>query len=173
MAFKVKIIGLHEACFITLVHKECERLENVLKQKECITLALEKEQSSSCISLYIFITGASLTMQDTADRVTLPWYTVCFIKLTRSPLLSYPALISERCVQLKGRSEWVKFAPMITLSMYVHDYISCDRIQQPLVHSYWTKWNRTSSDSEHNIKSNIFNPILITEKAKSMETYFS
>jgi len=67
MAFKVKIIGLHQACFITLVHKECERLENEPKQKECITLAFEKEQSSSCVSLCIFITGASLTVHDIAD----------------------------------------------------------------------------------------------------------
>lgn len=67
MAFKVKIIGLHQACFITLVHKECERLENEPKQKECITLPFEKEQSSSCVSLCIFITGASLTVHDIAD----------------------------------------------------------------------------------------------------------
>jgi len=67
MAFKVKIIGLHQGCFITLVHKECERLENEPKQKECITLAFEKEQSSSCVSLCIFITGASLTVHDIAD----------------------------------------------------------------------------------------------------------
>lgn len=67
MAFKVKIIGLHQACFITLVHKECERLENEPKQKECITLVFEKEQSSSCVSLCIFITGASLTVHDIAD----------------------------------------------------------------------------------------------------------
>lgn len=37
MAFKVKIIGLHRGCFITLIHKECERLESEPTQKECIT----------------------------------------------------------------------------------------------------------------------------------------
>lgn len=67
MAFKVKIIGLHQGCFITLVHKECERLENEPKQKECITPVFEKEQSFSCVSLCIFITGASLTVHDIAD----------------------------------------------------------------------------------------------------------
>lgn len=67
MTFKVKIIGLHQACFITLVHKECERLENEPQQKECITLAFEKKQSCSCALLYIFITGASLTVHDTAN----------------------------------------------------------------------------------------------------------
>lgn len=67
MAFKVKIIGLHQGCFITLVHKECERLENEPKQKECITLVFEKEQSFSCVSLCIFITGASLPVRDIAD----------------------------------------------------------------------------------------------------------
>lgn len=67
MAFKVKIIGLHQGCFITLVHKECERLENEPKQKECITLVFEKEQAYSWVSLCIFITGASLTVHDIAD----------------------------------------------------------------------------------------------------------
>lgn len=67
MAFKVKIIGLHQVCFITLVRKECERLENEPKQKECITLAFEKEQPLSCASLCIFITGASLTVHDVVD----------------------------------------------------------------------------------------------------------
>lgn len=67
MAFKVKIIGLHQVCFITLVRKEWERLENEPKQKECITLVFEKEQSLSCVSLCIFITGASLTVHDIAD----------------------------------------------------------------------------------------------------------
>jgi hypothetical protein len=67
MAFKVKIIGLHQGCFITLVRKECERLENEPKQKECITLVFEKEQSFACVSLCIFITGASLTVRDIAD----------------------------------------------------------------------------------------------------------
>ena len=67
MAFKVKIIGLHQCCFITLVHEECERLENEPKQKECITLVFEKVQSFTCVSLCIFITGASLTVHDIAD----------------------------------------------------------------------------------------------------------
>lgn len=49
MAFKVKIIGLHQCCFITLVHKECERLENEPKQEECITLVFEKVQSFTCV----------------------------------------------------------------------------------------------------------------------------
>lgn len=75
MTFKVKIIGLHQACFITLVHKECQRLENEPKQKECITLVFEKKQSSSCASLYIFIAGASLTIHDVADMPK----PVCFI----------------------------------------------------------------------------------------------
>lgn len=90
MAFKVKIIGLHQACFITLLHKECERLENEPKQKECITLAFEKEQSSSCVSLCIFITGASLTVRDIADMqcqkllcTSSGW--PCHLAITRQP----------------------------------------------------------------------------------------
>lgn len=67
MAFKVKIIGLHQGCFITLVRKECERLENESKQKECITLVFEKDQPFACVSLCIFIAGASLTVHDITD----------------------------------------------------------------------------------------------------------
>lgn len=92
MAFKVKIIGLHQGCFITLVRKECERLENESKQKECITLVFEKEQPFACVSLCIFITGASLTV--TILQICTAGVYVYSIKLTMAAQLPHTPHVS-------------------------------------------------------------------------------
>lgn len=80
MAFKVKIIGLHQCCFITLVHEECERLENEPKQKECITLVFEKVQSFTCFTVYFY--NRRLLDRPRYCRSVVPKAYVYFVKLT-------------------------------------------------------------------------------------------
>lgn len=81
MAFKVKIIGLHQGCFITLIHQECERLESEPKQKECITPGFW-ERAVPPLGRTVYFSKRRLLDRPWYCRYVVPEAYVYFVQLT-------------------------------------------------------------------------------------------